>query len=415
MIGRGRALAGSGLLVIGLASAAIAHDVPVEQVVRVVVRPDGSRLGVRIHIPASLLADANLPTTETGYLKLAEIDPALRLVAADAASHLEMEQDDWPLAPPLIRAAVLVHGGEPVFWSRASADVELEYTMAPGGRGLSARLNTFRRTDQPVRTIVVYESASGARREFSLAGHPQRVRFDPDRAQAMQDFASRALASLLDRSDWLLFLLVLLVPRRPFHKVGPAALAFAFTQAIAVLAGAAWTWPRPEAPLALDLAAASFIVVAALQNFTGAAERWLVPVAGGFGALAGFAFGRGFHDAAVFAGSHGAIAIATYLAAIVAIQAWAGAVFWSAIGVLYRGGVSDRFATILLSVVVAHTALHRMMDRGEALAQLGSVTSAHAIAALALAWAALVLGAGVLDASVGGRRHTASPASLPSA
>jgi hypothetical protein len=100
---------------------------------------------------------------------------------------------------------------------------------------------------------------------------------------------------------------------------------------------------------------------------------------------------------------------------IVAAQVWAVSLLWSAVGLLGRSGMPGRLTTVVVSIVATHTAVHWMMERGELLAQSGTVTVDHALGLLTLAWTGLILGAGVLDGLLGGRRHGTRQGSLVSA
>jgi hypothetical protein len=418
-----RLLISIGLVVISRVAPALAHDVPTERIVQIYIRPEGAELVVLLRIPTALLADANLPETGDGHLKLREIDPALRLVAADVASNLECEQDERPLAPRRTRAMLSAVSDrsfstlasarqhlrgdrllfdQDILWNEAFVDVELDYAIAPSGRGLSARFNLFRSSGQTIRTVAVYQRAPGTVRTFSLVGDPERVQLDPDRSDVVRGFAGEGFRALVERGDWLLFLVCLALPWRVGSEAaargrpGPAVLALLLGELIALPAGAAWMKCPPDARAALQLTAASGIVIAALQNIAGATARWRWPLALVFGLITGFIFGLGFHDVAAFAGSHPAVALCVFMSVIAAAQIWAVSVSWSAVGFACRSGLPVRLATVLVSIVVLHTAVHWMMERGELLARSGTVTSDHALGLVTLAWTGLILGAGVL-------------------
>ena len=372
-----------------------AHDVPVEQVVRMSVRPDGAQLTVRLHIPTPLLADANLPKTADGHLKLDAIEPALRIIAADMANNLELEQDDVPLTARSSNAALA--GAAGVFWNLAFVDVELMYVIVPDRGHLSARLNTFRGGGQVVRTVAAYEPRSGEARTISLVGNPERIEFDPDPIRVTEDFAVRGFRALMDHSEWLLFLACVALPLRPLREMRPAIAAFLAGQSLALAAAATLGSVSADLRLALELIAASAIVIVALRNITGATARWLWPLALGFGAFTGCILGQTFHDVAMFAGSHTLVALLAFAVVVTVGQAWAGSVVWAAVGVAYRWGLPERVAAIITAVVVAHTAIHRTMERADLLAQSSTMTVEHMLALLTLGWAALILGVGIYD------------------
>jgi hypothetical protein len=254
-----------------------------------------------------------------------------------------------------------------------------------------------------VRTIAVFTPVQGAAQTLSLTGDPERVSFDPSVARVARDFMVRGFHALVEHGEWLLFLACLATrPARALaHRslgdsgLRPAIAAFLAGQSIAMLAGAAWSAAPVDVRVGLELTAASAVVVAALRNLAGATPRWLWPLALGFGALIGFLLGQAFRDAAMFAGSHALIAFAAFAIAVIVVQAWAGSVAWAGVGFAVHLGLPERIATIVTAVVVAHTAIHHAMDRGDLLAQSGSMTVEHILALLTVGWAMLILGAGM--------------------
>lgn len=387
-----------GCLVLSLTTVS-AHDVPLEQIVTISVSASRSPITVSVRIPTALLADANLPKTETGHLRLDQMEPALRVVAADVANTLAVEQDETPLPVRSSRAVLVVTepGAQQVFWNQASVDVEITYNAVSQG-GLSARVNTFPSRVETVRTVVTYEGANGGARMFSLVGAPERVMFDPDRSDVVRGFVVRSVRTLLDHADWFLFLIVLAVPLRTLREHRPTIAALPGAHAVGVMVGALWRSSAGDLLILVQLVAASAIVIAALQNVAGATIRWRWPLALGFGALAGYAVGRALQNEIVFAGSHVAVALVTSDAIATLCLIWAGAVLWTVAGLLSRLGLPDRAATLLLSIVVAHSAVHAVMDRGELLAQSGRVTGASAVIGLTLAWTLIILAVGIYDA-----------------
>lgn len=436
-----------GVALVGAAVAvapAGAHEVPTEQVVQMFVLPEDAELVVLLRIPTAILADANLPKTVDGRLRLRDLDPALRLVARDAADQLEFEQDGVPLAARRTRAIVSAwpdasfttaktardhlrrdspSSDRDLLWNQAYVDVELGYARARSGHGPSARLNPFRSPGQNVRTVVVYVAPSGATRTFSLVGTPERLELDPDRSDTVRDFASRALRALAERGHWLLFLVCLACCPRSDNQ--QAVMALGLGQAIAFPAGAVWGL-TPDARVALELAAASCLVMAGLDTLTGAStcrsappgkrhHRLLWPIALLFGLFIGLSFGQGFHGAAVFAGSHAGAALLAFGTVVAAAQLWAVAMLSALISLACRGGLPNPIVTVVVSIVVSHTGVHWMVERAEQLAGFGAVTVEHAIGILALGWASLVLGAALLDGFLAGRRHGAAHGTLAGA
>jgi hypothetical protein len=182
---------------------------------------------------------------------------------------------------------------------------------------------------------------------------------------------------------------------RPALERRRAIGALMLAQAIGLIAGAARAPATDDVRLLLQLIAASAIVVVTLANVVGAGGRWLWPLAALFGVLSGWMFGQEFRDLAVFAGAYEIEALVVFAIVITATGVWAASVLSSAAGLAYRHGLPARVATIGVSIVAAHTAVHWMMERGDALAMLGNLNVAHAVGFIVLAWTAAILGTGV--------------------
>jgi len=110
-----------------------AHEVIVEPIVDMTLEPQGDRLLVRLHVPAAVTGDAGLPGLLRG--DAAAIGDRLRIVGADIAHNLDMQQGDVSLPDP----AIIVRPGN----DRRSIEVELRYAVRADTAGFSTRLNTF--------------------------------------------------------------------------------------------------------------------------------------------------------------------------------------------------------------------------------------------------------------------------------
>jgi len=369
-----------------------AHDIS-DQIVDIVVQPRGETLAVRVHVPAAVLGYAKLPRLDDGTLNVAGLDGPLRIVAADVARNLDIQQADQTLAAPTATASV---GAD-----RNSVDVDLTYAIQPGVTGISARLNTFPPIEQPIRTNVRFQPSSEREYSISVTGAPPRILFDPGALETFQQFVARALRAVLDGGDHLLFLLCLLIPvlraRPAAMLVGSMIAAQAITILIAVL------WPASVGPWlpALAMIAASVVAIAALQIIVTIAERnqwrWTQLLAIAFGLLNGFTFGQTIANAQQFAGSHRAMAFATFLVVVIAGEVWLGALMWGTRAWLYGWPLRERIATVVASVLIAHTASERVVERGHAVAQAGSFGAERALVWLTLAWACVMLLVGVAE------------------
>jgi hypothetical protein len=372
-----------------LATTLGAHDIS-DQIVDVLVRPDGNRLTVRLHLPVAVLGYAKLPRLADGTLNTAVLDGPLRIVAADIARNLDIQQADRTLAAS---AASATAGAD-----RTSVDVDLRYAIQPGVSGFSARLNTFPPIEQPIRTNVRFES-SDHESLLSVTGAPMRIVFDPGALEAGQQFVTRGLRAVLDGGDHLLFLLGLLIPVRRARMV--ATLVGAMIAAQAVATSIAVTWPAPVAAAlpALAMIAASVVVMAALYNIVVVAEqtRWVALLAVAFGLFNGFTFGATIVEAQPFAGSHRALAFVVFFAVVVVGQVWLAALMGATRAWLHGLRLRERIAIVIASVVIAHSALERVVERGHLVAQSASFAAERALVWLTLGWACVMLLVGVAE------------------
>jgi hypothetical protein len=107
----------------------------------------------------------------------------------------------------------------------------------------------------------------------------------------------------------------------------------------------------------------------ALENIVGAdlRRRWII--AGVFGLVHGFRFSSALKDQLQFAGSHLLVSLFSFNIGIEIGQLAALCAFVPTLALLFRGAMSGRMGIIVLSALIAHTAWHWMLDRGEALWQ----------------------------------------------
>jgi hypothetical protein len=157
--------------------------------------------------------------------------------------------------------------------------------------------------------------------------------------------------------------------------------------------GALWFPPLVETLIAMS------IVYMALENIVSPAlgRRWLITF--GFGLVHGFGFSFALRESLQFAGSHLLTSLLSFNVGVELGQLLVLAVLVPALDVLFRFVVAERMGTIILSALVAHTAWHWMIERGERLAQFSFTWPELTLAffASAMRWAMLgLIVAGVL-------------------
>jgi hypothetical protein len=374
-----------------------AHEVIVEQRVEMTLAPGGDHLTVTLHVPAALSGDRELPAVLAGGDATA-IDARLRIVAADLAHNLDIEQGDTSLPAPAIVARRGADG--------ASIDIALRYATVDE-TPFSARLNAFTTTatSAPVRTDARFRTPSGRIDLISVTGPASRVVFDPPAPSVLQQFAGRGLRALADGGDqWLWLVCVLLLARR-----APSALVLfasvAAAQAVAIVATTVVSTVAPATIAtwlpAAGLLAASAVAMMAMQNVARARLRLVIAVTVAFGAMNGLDFGDTITGATQFAGGHRGMALAVFTAVVLAGELWLGTLGWMVRRWLDEQGISERGIAILGSAFVAHDALHRAFSRADVLTQSGSFGGERAIEWVTLAWAGAVLLVGIANAIAG--------------
>jgi hypothetical protein len=351
----------------------------VEQVVDVRFEPQGDSLIAVLDVPASALAAVNGPAVPGDTTSVASTEADLALVARSLGYDLDVWQSGEPL--PAASAQGLTSADGSRFYAR------LAYAFRPGARDISARLNTVvGPVVLPVRTRVTYLLRTGAEQVLALQGAPTRVSFDPGPFDALRDFLVRALNTLFAGGDHLLFLGCLLLPALRPREAATLLGAVAVGQGATMIAtllfplGAAVAVP-------LGMIGTSAIVIAGIQAVAGARFRWRLPVAVVFGLGNGFVLGSAFRAAEPFAGSHLWIAATIFVVAFLVGQFWLGAVAWLARDWLGNLGAFPRLVVLLASVVLIHSALHRVVEAGRGLAGVTGEASPVAVW-MTLGWVA---------------------------
>jgi hypothetical protein len=361
-----------------------AHDVVVDQIVNVDAQAQNHQLVVRLRVPASALGDAKMPHRPDGTLDDAAAADPLRVVTADVARNLDLRQGDVTLALTATDARI----GD----DRRSVEVALTYPIDGDARELSARLNTFRGTPlNPVRTNVRFQPLAGPVQELSTTGAAARVRFDPSALDTAQEFFERALRVVLGGGDQLLFLVCLLAPMRRAKSAAVLVAWMLLGQLSAMAIGTSGLSARSGVVPAFACIAASAVVIAALQNIVRAENPWVGWLALGFGFANGWMFADVLAPAQQFAGGHRVLAGLITPATIVGSEIWLAAVMWGTRSWLDGIGVPNTVVVFLASIVIGHSALHRMAERADMLAQTGTWAGDHAVTMLVVAWSCVML------------------------
>jgi len=375
----------------------LAHEIPADATVQIIVQPAGERLQVLVRAPLEAMQDIEFPTFGSGYLDIARADGALRDAAAvwlandigiyedgQRLPHLELVAarvsipSDRSFAAPdtalaHLRAAPLPDGTQLV-WQQALLDVlfEAPIVSASSSFAIDARLGRLARR---VVSAVQFVAANGVVRVFEIRGDAGVVQLDPRWHQSALRFLREGFEHILGGADHLLFLLCLVVPfRRELRALVGIVTAFTLGHSLTLIASAYGAAPdRLWFPPLVETLIAASIFYMAVENVVVVAEakaRLVTTRAGlalAFGLVHGFGFSFGLRNTLQFAGDHVLAALLSFNVGIELGQLLVLALLVPLLNAAFRYVVAERLGVILLSVIVGHTAWHWMAERFAAL------------------------------------------------
>jgi hypothetical protein len=407
-----RSIAGAAVLCAGaflyLTTSLAAHDIPNDVTIQALLKPEGPRLRVVVRVPLMAMRDMDYPrprgATNSDLLDLARAEATLR----DAASlwvsdYVDLYENGERLPAPrvvAVRAALqsdksfasydeaVAHMTGPglapeteYFWSQGLLDVLFEYPIHSEQSRFSIQPR-FARLGIRTLTVVRFLPPGGEVRAFEFNGDPGLVQLDPTWLQAARQFVTLGFLHILDGTDHLLFLACLVIPFRRFRPLVAVITAFTVAHAITMIA-AAYNL-APDAlwfPPLIETLIATAIVYLALENLGFAINssdrslaasaafafkrRWLI--AFGFGAAHGFGFSFGLRQTLQFAGTHRLTSLLSFNIGVELGQLLVLVVLIPALSGLFRYLVPERTGVVILSMLVAHTAWHWMLDRADVL------------------------------------------------
>ncbi len=425
------------LAALSFVTPAAAHDIPIEALVRMFVKPQGHTLRVLVRMPLKSITEAEYPRKERDFVDLARVDPFLRDAAKIALlESLDIYEDGRLLPAPSIAStrmslesdqsyvnygAALAHvTGTPLpvtetlYWEQGILDVLFEYPIRSDRSYFSIHA-AFDRLAQHEVTTIQFIPPSGPSRAYELPGDSGLVRLDPNWYHAAARFAVMGFHHILEGIDHLLFLLCLIIP---FRRIRPLiAIVTAFTVAHSItLISAAYHY-GPEAlwfpPLIETLIAASIFYMA-LENIVVASpsRRWIITFC--FGLVHGFGFSFGLQNTLQFAGSHLLLSLLSFNVGIELGQLLVLALCVPLLNLVFHRLVAERMGVIILSAIIGHQAWHWMIERLGVLQQFPwpAFTLADAVSGLRWAFAVVALAALLWLVSLAARRW--KPDELPS-
>lgn len=390
-----------------LAASAPAHDIPSEMVLHGFVKPDDNRLHFLVRLPLIMLQNITLPTRGPGYVDLSQVDTRLKKVAAAISREIEFFEKGRPLTFDRFRARISqesdtsfetyatalanIEGpGLPlktnVFWNQGFVDVHLEYPIHSDDSGfsLNMRLSGFGKI---IKLRLQFIPPEGKTRIYELAGGFGRLALDPRWHQAAWLFVKLGCMNLLNSLDPLLFIFCLVIPLRRIGDLLKVIIAFSAAHSIALLISANGVLVISGAwfPAFLETLIAASIFYVAIENIVRHDLRYRWIIAGVFGLAYGFKFWFGLDHNLQFAGAHTWLSVLSYNAGIELAQNLLLLMVIPALTLLFKAPLIKSFGVMILSVVLAHTAWHWMLQRGNVLKRFGwptlGITSLATLAA----------------------------------
>lgn len=421
-----------------LVAPAQAHDVPIDAVVRMFVKPHGRVLRVLVRMPLKCITDAEYPHRERDFVDLAKVEPFLDEAAKTAlVDRLDFYENGKALAAPQIASvrmsldsdpsfltynSALAHvlgprlpDSETLYWEQGILDVLFEYPIASEHSYFSMHAAFDRLAEHEV-TTVQFLAPGGVSRAYELEGDAGLVHLDPNWFHAAGRFVVMGFRHILEGTDHLLFLLCLVIPYRRVRPLIPIITAFTVAHSFTLIASAYHYAPDVQwfAPLIETLIAASIFYMA-LENIVveRPLHRWIITFC--FGLVHGFGFSFGLQHSLQFAGSHLLTSLLSFNVGVELGQLLVLCLFVPALNLLFRRVVPERMGIIILSAIVAHQAWHWMVERFTVLEQFPwpSITTAGVLSALRWATAAVMLAALLWLTSLGIKSWTESNGRYP--
>lgn len=375
-----------------LPSISLGHEIPSRVTVYAFVKPEGNTLTALLRVPMEAFSEISFPLRGPGFLQLSEAEFALRDAAqVYITESVEFFENGEPLTEKELQATrvslpsdrsftnfedAMANVMSPrldddvnLFWRQGMLDVLVTYPIGSEASDFSINPELGTLSNETT-TVLKFLVPSGAERAFNFVGNPGVVELDPSAFQAAFRFIKMGFEHILEGTDHLLFLFCLVLPLRSFRALIPVITSFTVAHSITLIGSAfgvapsaLWFGPLIETLIALS------IVYMAFENIVGARlqHRWVVTF--GFGLIHGFGFSFLFSDTLQFAGGHLFSSLLAFNVGVELGQLLVLAIAIPVLNLLFKYFVDEKIGAILISALLAHSAWHWMLERGEVVNQ----------------------------------------------
>jgi hypothetical protein len=419
---------------VGISRLASAHEFTMESLINAFVKIDSNEAHLIARVPLEILKSVKFPVSGR------EID----LTAADAAiqqalTQLGREITIWETGRPLVISRALgrltlpsdrsfesypdavahvarpITSGTSIFVDQGYLDVHFSYPISSPNSRFMIQTAVAPELKNYLKFAIRYLPLTDEGRAMMITSRSGRVALDPTWHQAAAGFATLGIVHILSGIDHLLFLLCLLIPVRGVGEILRIVSAFTIGHSI-TLVGSAYDLAPAGAwfpPLVETLIAASILYMA-IENILSRnlRARWLIAAI--FGLVHGFGFSYGLKENLQFAGKHLLVSLFSFNVGIEIGQIFVLIIMLPLLALLLRRVLVGRAGMIILSAIVAHTAWHWMIERGDVLWQVEWPELDEAGITILARWLAGLLIAGGGVRFLARRMRIARPPTLPS-
>ena len=362
-----------------------AHDLPVEVRIAALVKVELDTVRLLIRVPLDLLKDAQFPVTGD-VIDRPAAGPAAEWSLNAIANSITIWENDarlvasppihWRISLPSNRAfedfdSAAAHLRGPVssdhdvYPNQGFFDAELIYPIASPSSVFGIRTTMAPELGDYVKLHVQYLPLDDASRALQIGSRSGRVAFNPTWLQAARSFVSLGINHVLGRTDYVLFLLCIVLPFRRPADLLPGIVSFIAAQS-AILIGAAHRAPPSSAWFTslIETGLAGSILYVAIDNIVGTTRLRRCLVAGVFGIIYGLAFLGALQEGLQFAGSHFLVSLLSFNIGLVLAQLAIVVVMMSVLFLLLRGAFAGRMGIVVLSALAANVGWDWIRERG---------------------------------------------------